>query len=238
MAAVLACGPEAVLSHGSAASLWGFRPVRWGLIDVSLPNHLRRSRQGIVVHRRAFLGADQVARVNDIPVTSPVCTLIDIAGGLDRDQLETALNEADKRGLTDPERLREALDELTPRPGTRALKETLAKRTFALTDSAIERRVLKLAHEIGLSKPETGAWVNGFKVDLYWPELGLIIETDGLRYHRTPAQQARDRVRDQAHLAAGLPPLRFTGAQVYYELERVRAVLTEVAQRLRSRSGD
>jgi very-short-patch-repair endonuclease len=75
--------------------------------------------------------------------------------------------------------------------------------------------------------------VNGFKVDLYWRELGLIIETDGLRYHRTPSQQARDRVRDQTHTAAGLTPLRFTGAQVQYDLNRVRAVISAVAARLR-----
>jgi very-short-patch-repair endonuclease len=76
--------------------------------------------------------------------------------------------------------------------------------------------------------------INGFKVDFYWPDLGLIVETDGLRYHRTPAQQARDRVRDQAHAAAGFTPLRFTRAQVRFERADVEATLVAVARRLRA----
>jgi very-short-patch-repair endonuclease len=67
---------------------------------------------------------------------------------------------------------------------------------------------------------------------LYWPDLGLVVETDGLRYHRTPAEQARDRLRDQTHTAAGLVPLRFTHEQVRYEPEHVRAILAQTARRL------
>ena len=78
----------------------------------------------------------------------------------------------------------------------------------------------------------TGQWVNGFEVDFYWPDLGLVVETDGLRFHRTPAEQARDRLRDQAHTAAGLTQLRFTHEQVRYEPEYVRKVLAQVASRL------
>jgi very-short-patch-repair endonuclease len=68
-------------------------------------------------------------------------------------------------------------------------------------------------------------------VDFYWPELGLVVETDGLRYHRTPAQQANDRRRDQAHAAAGLTPLRFTHEQVAHEADQVRETLVAVAAR-------
>ncbi len=82
--------------------------------------------------------------------------------------------------------------------------------------------------------PKTQQRVNGFKVDFYWPELGLVVETDGLRYHRTPAQQARDQLRDQAHTAAGLTPLRFSHAQVRFGPERVRVTLAAVARRLSS----
>jgi very-short-patch-repair endonuclease len=72
-----------------------------------------------------------------------------------------------------------------------------------------------------------------FPVDFFWPDLGLVVETDGLRYHRTPAQQARDRVRDQALSAAGLTPLRFTRAQVRFDPGHVEATLATVAERLR-----
>ena len=74
--------------------------------------------------------------------------------------------------------------------------------------------------------------VNGFRADFFWPELGLVVETDGLRYHRTPAQQARDRRRDQVHTAAGLTTLRFTHAQIRFEAAEVREVLLQVAARL------
>jgi very-short-patch-repair endonuclease len=135
--------------------------------------------------------------------------------------------------LTDPDELRSALDEVARRPGIRALRETLDRRTFTFTDSELERRFLLLVREAGLPEPETGRHVNGFKVDFYWPALGLVAETDGLRYHRTPAQQARDRVRDQAHTTAGLTPLRFTRAQVKFEPDHVKATLAAVARRLR-----
>jgi very-short-patch-repair endonuclease len=100
------------------------------------------------------------------------------------------------------------------------------------TDSELERCFLPIARRAGLSLPETGAYVNGFKVDFNWPELGLVVETDGLRYHRTPAQQTRDRIRDQAHVAAGLTPLRFTRAQVRFEPGYVKATLSATARHL------
>jgi very-short-patch-repair endonuclease len=114
-----------------------------------------------------------------------------------------------------------------------ALRETLDRRTFTLTDSELERRFLPLARQAGLPQPQTGRYVSGFKVDFYWPDLALVVETDGLRYHRTPAQQARNRMRDQAHVAAGLTPLRFTHAQVRFEPDHVRVTLAAVARRLR-----
>jgi very-short-patch-repair endonuclease len=230
MAAVLSCGPEAALSHASAAAFLGIRPVASGPIHVSVPLHVVRRRVGIVVHRRAAAAAD--IRRDGIPATNVTCTLIDLAVQLAREELEAAINQADKLDLIDPEQLRAALEDIGPRPGLRALRETLDRRTFTLTDSELERRFLPLAGAAGLPKPETGRSVNGFKVDFYWPALGLVVETDGLRYHRTPAQQARDRIRDQAHTAAGLTPLRFTRAQVRFEPAHVRATLVAVAGRL------
>jgi very-short-patch-repair endonuclease len=166
-----------------------------------------------------------------IPVTTPIDTLIDLATRLSRDQLEAAVNEADKLELTNPEELRAALDDIRRRPGIRRLRELLDRRTFTLTDTELERRFLRLAHAAGLPLPETGTYLNGFKVDFHWPTLRLVVETDGLRYHRTPAQQTRDRLRDQAHTAAGLTPLRFTHAQVRFDAGHVVATLTAVARR-------
>jgi very-short-patch-repair endonuclease len=232
MAAVLACGEEAHLSHRSAAALWGLPTRRTEEIHVSMPVHRRgRRRPGIVVHRRTLLGPDDRATHREIPVTAPIATLIDLATSLSRDEREAAVNEADKLGLVDSETLRAALDEVRARPGVAALRRTLDAPTFTLTDSALERAFLKLARQSGLPRPETQAIVNGYRVDFFWPELGLVVETDGLTYHRTPAQQARDRERDQAHTAAGLTALRFTHAQVSREASRVRSTLQAVARR-------
>jgi very-short-patch-repair endonuclease len=160
-------------------------------------------------------------------------TLIDLGTVLPSDQLETAINQVDRLGLTDPETLRAGT---AARPGVRgvaALRAVLDRRTFRLTDSELERRFLRLVDCAGLPRPLTQQHLNGFRVDFYWPELGLVIETDGLRYHRTPAQQSKDRARDQSHTAAGLIALRFTHAQVAFEPERVVQILRAVMDRLR-----
>ena len=237
MAAVLSCGPEAVLSHSSAADLWEIRSGRGRQLEVSVPLPSQRRRPGILVHRRKALGAAETTTCDHIPVTNPICTLVDIAPGLSRAELEAAVNSADRLGLVNPEALRTALDGMLRLPGVASLRYVLDRRTFTLTDSELERRFLPLARSAGLPLPETGRRVNGFKVDFHWPDLGLVVETDGLRYHRTPAQQARDRLRDQTHAANGLTPLRFTRAQVVFEAEHVATTLSAVAARLAARRG-
>lgn len=232
MAAVLSCGSEAVLSHGSAAALWGISTRDEEGIEVSVPAALRPRRPGIVVHRRRGLQTKDVTRCHGIPVTNPVGTLVDLATRLPATRLEAAINEADKLDLVDAEALRSALDHIAYKPGASALRKTLDRRTFALTDSDLERLFLRVAQAAGLPPPHTGRFVNGFKVDFYWPDLGLVVETDGLRYHRTPVQQARDRRRDQAHVAAGQVCLRFTHAQVAFESGHVETTLRAVARRL------
>ena len=132
--------------------------------------------------------------------------------------------------------MREALEGLRGQSGVGRLRALLDRRTFRLTDSELERRFLALVRRAGLPLPRTRQWVNGYRVDFLWPELGLVVETDGLRYHRTPAQQARDRVRDQAHTAAGLTTLRFTHWQVRFEPEQVCETLASVIARLTGRT--
>jgi very-short-patch-repair endonuclease len=231
MADVLSCGPHAFASHLSAAGVLGIRPLPCGLVEVSVPIDVRVRKPGVRVHRRKAL--EDIMRHHGIPVTGPVQTLIDVATRLGRDSLEAAINEADKLDLVDPETLREVLDERPGQPGVMHLRKTLDRRTFTMTDTELERRFLPIARRVGLPQPRTQEWINGFKVDFWWPDLHLVVETDGLRYHRTPAEQAKDRVRDQIHTAAGLTPLRFTRAQVRYEPGYVEAIMRRVARRLR-----
>lgn len=231
MAAVLGYGPHAVLSHGSAAALWKIRGERERCIHVtSLPQTDRR-QAGVVSHRRSTLGIADLTRRQGIPVTTPVRTLIDLAVRLPAAALDAAVNEADKLDLVDIERLRLDLDKRRGQQGVRPLRALLDRATFVLTDSELERRLLPIARRAGLGKPKTQSRVNGFKVDFHWPELGLVVETDGLRYHRTPGEQARDRLRDQAHTAAGLAHLRFTHWQVRHAPQHVQATLEAVAKR-------
>jgi very-short-patch-repair endonuclease len=236
MAAVLACGRGALISHQTAAELWGIGRPRCGDIDVSVPAKAAdRTVRGVRLHRRRCLGVGDRSGRHGIPATSPVRTLLDLATELAPPLLEAAVNQADKRDLVDPEQLRRALDELRGQRGAPALRRLLDRRTFRLTDSELERRFLRVARNAGLPTPQTRQIVNGFRVDFFWPDFGLVVETDGLRYHRTAAQQARDRRRDQVHTVAGLTTLRFTHAQVRYEARAVRDTLQRVAAQLARR---
>jgi very-short-patch-repair endonuclease len=229
IAAVLSCGPGAALSHEPAGEVLGIRKRRVGPIDVTVPGP-RRAVKEIRLHR-SLLQAGDVVRFHGIPVTSVVRTLLDLAQRLSPNELEATVNEADKLDLIDPERLRTALDKRGGQRGVTALGALgalLDRHTLTLTDSELERRFLPIARRAGLPPPLTQREVNGFRVDFYWPDLGLIVETDGLRYHRTPAQQARDRRRDQAHAAAGLTAVRFTHEQIARETDHVEAILVAV----------
>lgn len=233
MAGVLACGNGAVLSHSSAAALWRIRVEQRSEVELSLPSQSHREVPGLRIHRRPSLNPlRDLTREYGIPVTTPVQTLIDMSLRLDRPGVERMINEADKYNLVHPPQLRAALDARAGDKGVAKLRFILDRRTFRLTKDELERRFLPLVTKAGLPTPLTGQWVNEFEVDFCWPDLGLVVETDGLRYHRTPAEQARDRLRDQAHTAAGLTPLRFTHEQVRYEPEHVLRILAQTARRL------
>ena len=225
MAAVLACGHGAVLSHESAAALWGLRRHPAGAPQVSVPAKRHPRQPKIHIHRRSNLPPEHLTTRERIPVTDLSLTFVDLATRVGRDSLEEAVNVADRDDLIDPEALRTSLLGFPPIPGLARLRATLDIRTFTLTDSELERRFLRIVDRAGLPRPLTQQRVNGYRVDFYWPDVGLIVETDGLRYHRTPAEQARDRRRDQAHTAAGLTPLRFTNAQIRHEPATTTATL-------------
>jgi very-short-patch-repair endonuclease len=233
MAAVLACGPEAALCDRSAAALWGI-VTPGGPVHVSVPPTERHPRPGIVVHRRHMADSD-VTRMFGIPVIAVVPTLVDLAAVLGRDALEAAISEADKRDLINPEALRSRLEAYRGRPGVAILRRTLDRHTFRPTDSWLERRFLPIARRAGLGTPETRRYANGWRVDFLWPDLGLVVETHGLRYHRTPAQQARDLLREHSHAVGGLFPLAFSYDQVRHEPAHVEETLRAVAARLRAR---
>lgn len=228
MAAVLACGDDAVLSHRSAGELWGIAREWEGRIDVSIRRRSKITRRGILVRARPTLPDLSVARRYGIPVTNPVQTLIDLATELKPMRLERAVNQADVHDLVDPETLRTALDSHVGEPGAKKLRTLLDRHTFRLSDSDLEILFRPLARAAALPSPYSKHWVLGYEVDFWFPDHDLVVETDGLRYHRTPAQQARMVRRDQTHTAAGLRVLRFTHWQVAYAPTEVTEILCRI----------
>jgi very-short-patch-repair endonuclease len=232
MAAVLACGDGAVLSHRSAAELWGIGKEWEGRIDVSIRRKSKIARRGIKVRARPSLPGENVVHRFRIPITNPVQTLIDLATELKPLRLERAVNEADVRDLVDPETLRASLDAYVGMPGVKTLRTMLDRHTFRLSDSDLEVFFRPLALASGFALPLSKYVLLGYEVDFWFPEHGLVVETDGLRYHRTPSQQARVVRRDQKHQAAGFRVLRFTHWQIAHEPNEVTEILQTIRPHL------
>jgi very-short-patch-repair endonuclease len=230
IAALLTCGPHAALSDGSAMAYYSLGSQQMG-IEICVPYELVLRRPDITIHRRRRLTPHHVREAGPIRVTSPALTLVDFARNHARDEVEDVINAADRKKLISAPTLRRALEDYRGWPGVRLLRSILDRRTFTLTQSHLERLFIPIAVRAGLPRPLTQQWVNGYRVDFYWPELGLVVETDGGKWHASAAQQTADRRRDQAHTAAGLTALRFTHAQIRYESGHVGRVLGAVAAR-------
>lgn len=221
-AAVLACGEDAALSHASAAAAFGLRKAigdHWCPADpihVSVPRD-RARHDGIRCPERNPMPA--VELFDAIHVTTIESTLVDLAATIrPLEPLIRACNEADRLGILDHAGFVGLVESLKGRRGIRKLRLLL---NLERTDSNLERRFLKLLDRAGLPKPLTQQELHGFRVDFFWPERGLVVETDGLTFHRTPAEQARDRWRDQVLTRNKLVVVRFTNAQVRLEPEEV-----------------
>jgi len=205
LAAVLACGEGAVLSHRSAADLWGIRPTSTPRIDVTVPRTSGvRSRGRIVVHRP--LRPPETATRDGIRVTTPGRTLADLALALPRRQLEKAAEMAEVLEL------HVELD--ADHPGAQRLTEVLDAHDLGTdTRSGLEDEFLALCDRYGIPRPRVNALVEGYLVDFCWPEERLIVETDGRR-HLSRAAFERDRARDALLTAIGWRVMRFTRRQV------------------------
>ncbi len=156
-------GNTTTLSHRSAAALWGIGTEKRGRTDLSVLRLQAVRRPGLLVHRRPSLSASEIRLLDDLPVTSPVQTLIDLATELDPVATERAINDADKRDLIDPEALRLALDDHAGEPGVRGLRKVLDRLTFRLSDSDLEIYFRPIAASAGLPSPLSKQWVNGVR---------------------------------------------------------------------------
>jgi len=231
-AALLACGDGAFLTHLSAGALYGICAERPGRVEVGVRDGHTRKIEDIRTRRRPTLPATEIGTARGVPVTSPVQTMIDLATVQGPRYLLRSIDEADIGDVINPERLRREIEERPGVPGVRPLRRLLDRDTFVLSREELERLFLPLARQAGLPLPLTQTIVNEYEVDFFWPDLGLVIETDGWRYHRTPAAQSRDARRDQAHTASGLTALRFSHHQVKYEPDEVLDILIRTAAHL------
>jgi very-short-patch-repair endonuclease len=221
MAAVLACGESAALSHDSAAALWNLAkptdPIHVSTVGRS------RSRKGIEVHRRTAL---RTTTRNGIPTTTLAQTLIDVAPTWDTPKLEQAISDAILRRLITLKALRAAAAK-AGRPGA-PLRAVIDRVTFRVTQSELERAFLRLVAKAGLPLPDTQTRFGKSRVDFHWPDIGLVVETDGGSFHANAIQQTKDRKRDQAHIRAGRTALRITHWQVFKERAETTALLADV----------
>jgi very-short-patch-repair endonuclease len=206
LAAVKACGPHAVLSHHSAAELWGLIPRSAGPTHVMVPHARKRHANcAISLHRSRTLTRADVIHLDRIPVTTRSRTLRDLKRVLPREQLEAALDRARSRGF-------DVSDVVDEEP----------------TRSVLERRFLRLCRRHRVPAPRVNVLVGTYVVDFLWPESRLVVEVDGYEFHRGRASFEADRARDSELTRQGYRVVRFTYRQVTKEPFRVAAEVREL----------
>jgi very-short-patch-repair endonuclease len=234
LAAVLAVGPGALLSHRDAAALHGLLPpgdhARWEVTTTGRAGSTRTIR----VFAATVLGAVDRTEVDGIPATSVARTLVDLAGTVSARQLRKALDEAERRRCVDLGEIEDALARTARRNGRghaamRAALHELRTVAVSLTRSALEERFLTLLDAHGLPRPQTNASIDGMEVDFVWPRERLGVETDGWAAHATRQAFQRDRERSNELTAKGWTVLRFTHADV---VARPSATAARVARAL------
>lgn len=227
LAAVLAYGDEALLSHGSAAALWGLMRGSGSVTDVTSWRG-RPGRRGIRLHRSQVKPSER-ARRDGIPVTCPARTLLDVAEVVDSDRFARVFEEADRLGLLEMRVLEELCEAAEGRRGVTACRQMIAAATAPVTTrSTLEDRFARFCRERRLPAPTLNVVVLGFEVDALWPERRLIVELDGFAYHRHRGAFERDRARDATLQAAGYRVLRLTHRRITTEAETIVAELSRL----------
>lgn len=229
-AAVLAYGPQALLSHHTAAVLWGLQRPRKGAIHVTAPIGRQgiRRRKGIWVHRCRIRSEDVTTR-DGFPATTVARTLFDFAEVAPFDALERAAEEADRLKLL---RVRELEDVCERAPGRRALRPV--RRLLAELEppdegrSPLEVRFAEFVREFGLPTPVQNVHVLDHEVDALWPQARLIVELDSWEYHGHRGAFERDRARDLKLLIAGYRTIRVTHRRLDREAEQLAAEICQL----------
>jgi hypothetical protein len=225
-AAVLACGDDALLSHGSAATLWGFNKY-WDMpYEVTVATSHRR-RGGIKVHRSRTLVSQDITHQLGVRVTTPERTVLDIAPRLTNRRLTRVVNDARHTGFLHLNDLADVLDRNPHHPGTRRLRSFVAN-SGNPTRSPLEDEFLEFAKRYGLPTPVTNTRLLGYEVDVLYPEARLIVEVDSHQFHSDRQTFESDRNRDVDFLAAGIATVRITDERMNQHPEREASRLNKI----------
>jgi predicted transcriptional regulator of viral defense system len=236
LAAVLACGQGAVLSHRSAAALHELRADKRARIEVTTPGRAARSHAGVDVHRSSTLTAADATVVSGIPVTTVARTQLDMAEVIGRRGLERVFDQAEILEVFDLRALESQLERNRYRPCAGVVRVVLDEHYAGRTPtwSELEERFLTLTRGGGLPDPEVNTWIAtderepAVRVDFLWRRERLIVETDGHRTHRTRQAFERDRRRDQRLVLAGWRVIRVTWRQLTREPMQVADTLARL----------
>jgi very-short-patch-repair endonuclease len=229
MAAVLFCGKGAVLSHRSAAALWGIRQTSRSTIDVTTPRKGRS--QGVIRRHYSLLPSDELTEHDGIPVTTVPRTIFDLAAEEPQEAVEAMLREAEYRRLYDPLSLVHLLERHPRRRGTRSARAALQRvqETPGRIETSFEERFAYFLDTHLLRRPHFNAWleVDGhrYRVDCLWPDVRLIVELDGWDGHSTRSAFHEDRARDRRLQAAGYSITRIAWSQLDTEPAAIAADL-------------
>jgi very-short-patch-repair endonuclease len=231
MAAVLACGDGAALSHREAAALWELRQSNRATVDVTSPRRTGRALRGIDAHASSTLLPRDIEIVKGIPCTSLARTLLDLAAILPRRAVERAIDQAELLQLLDAKAIQDVLERTHGHKGNAPLRSILNDHLPGSTPTRndLEEAFLQICRTAGLPQPEVNACIamqpTPYKADFLWREHQLIAETDGRDTHTTHHAFEHDRRRDQRLMLAGYRVVRFPWQQVIYEPTTVEATV-------------
>ena len=228
-AAVLAGGPDAVLSHFSAAALWGLTK-RWpDPPEITIVSGDRRPK-GIRVHRSTTLTRQDIRHHRGIRTTSPARTTLDIAPNLNKSNLARAVNDGRLSGHLHLNALNDVIQHNPTHRGSALLAPFVADSSSHPTRSSFEDDFLQFAQTHGLPTPRTNVHVGGYEVDILFEAERVIVELDGWHHHRSRESFERDRERDAHSLLAGYITVRITWARIHSDPEREAARLNAILQ--------
>ena len=230
LAAVLASGPEAVLSHVDAAVLWGIHPRPGAIIHVTTARRSREGAKGTRLHRVRRLSPDDVTMRHGIPVTTVARTLVDLTDMFARERLTRIIREAEFQGVLDLTMLDQAIARANGRKRLSVLIAAVeAHRPGAIVHSELEHAFLELCRNEDIPQPETNVPMvvggRSRKLDCLWRAQRVVVELDGRAGHDKPGAFEDDRARDTALNADGYRTLRFTWRRVTRDGARVAAEL-------------